>query len=481
MRSTYLLLFILLTCVGQLWSQPEGDAGETIAIGKSYKINSSILEEERPLLIHLPKGYAKAEKQYPVMYLLDGGSNFHHTTGSVDFLSRQGRMPEMIVVGIPNTGDRTHNLTPPTATRKDDFPTAGGADSMLLFITEEVMPFVATNYRVNNYKMLVGHSFGGLFVTHTLLHHPGVFNSYISISPSLWWDEQDLVLNQSDTFFAEQENLKGHLYMTMGNEGGDMVGGAWKLSALLEEKGPAGLKWHFNRMEEETHGTIPFRSTYQGLEFIFADFDMNKRAEDFSSGRLTLAGYEASLKEQFDLSPDWEVKSLLRIGERLFNNVSPAKAQPFAQKATELKPGNAKGWLLLGATQQSTDEAAAITSYQKVLSINPKNQSAKIALRELGVELDDGMERYDVSAKELEDFVGSYKVNLDFTLKLELAEGKLWILAPETAKEALVPLEKDVFFLTSKEAKAMFTRTKGAVTGVNIATPGGTFTGEKVE
>ncbi|MEM9931088.1 MAG: alpha/beta hydrolase-fold protein, partial [Bacteroidota bacterium] len=252
-----------------LTAQPEGMATEAIEIGHSYSIHSAILDEDRPLHVYLPRGYRKAKKNYPVIYLLDGGSNFHHTTASADFLARRGRIPEMIVIGLPNTGQRTRDLTPPTATGKEDFPTAGGADNMLRFITDEVMPHMKANYRVSDYKLLIGHSFGGLFATHTLLHHPGIFNSYIAISPSLWWDEQDLVLNQSTAFFAEQDDLKGHFYMTMGSEDGTMVGGAWKLAALLEEKGPDGLHWDFNRMEEETHGTIPFRSTYKGLEYIF--------------------------------------------------------------------------------------------------------------------------------------------------------------------------------------------------------------------
>lgn len=482
MSRIYALLFILSLCFSPLFSQPEGDQGEAFEIGTSYKINSSILEEERPLLIHLPGGYGDSDKQYPVMYLLDGASNFHHTTGSVNFLSRKGRMPAMIVVAIPNTGHRTRDLTPPTATRKEDFPTAGGADKMLQFITEEVMPFMETNYRVNDYKMLVGHSFGGLFATHTLLHHPGIFNSYISISPSLWWDEQDLVLNQSATFFEGQQDLKGHYYMTMGNENGTMVGGAWKLSAQLEEKGPEGLKWDFNRMEEETHGTIPLRSTYKGLEFIFADFDQNSKMEDFMAGRLGLADYEASIKEQFDLEPDWDVNRLVGIAERLFNTVSPASALAFAKKATELKPGHLKAWLQLGEIQQSLEEGeAAIASFQKALSIDSSSLPAKIALKQLGAEVGDDVAEYKASEKELKEFVGAYKLDIGFTVELELVNGKLWLLAPETAKEAIFPLEKDAFFLTSKEARITFVRKEGKVSGVDIVTPGPKFTGEKVK
>jgi predicted alpha/beta superfamily hydrolase len=466
-----------------LYAQPKDDTvAEAIEIGTTYQIYSEVLEEYRPLNIYLPKGYGKDKKNYPVIYLLDGGGNFHHTTASVSFLANQGRIPEMIVVGLPNTGQRTRDLTPPTATRKDDFPTAGGADNTLRFITGEVMPHLAENYQVAEYKMLIGHSFGGLFATHTLLHHPGIFDSYIAISPSLWWDEQDLVLNQSDEFFKEQDELKGHWYMTMGNEGGTMVGGAWKLAALLEETGPQGLKWHFNRMEKETHGTIPFRSTYKGLEFIFSDYDLSNKMDDFKAGRLSLAEYEEKMISQFGILPEWREGRILNIAEQLFNNVDAESALPFAEKAVELYPKSNRAWHHLGEYQKSAgQEKAAIKSLQKALEIDPTSLPIKVALKELGVDVGDDVPTYQLNDKQLSAYVGTYELNLGFNLNLELEGGKLWVLAPETAKESIVPLEKDVFFLSSKNARITFDREDNKVTGMTVVTPGPTFTGKKVK
>lgn len=482
MRLHYLFALLFLCATGNLTAQPEGMDAKAIEIGQTYRIHSNVLDEERPLNIYLPRSYGKSEKDYPVIYLLDGGGNFHHTTASVSFLANQGRIPEMIVVGLPNTGHRTRDLTPPTATRKDDFPTAGGADNMLRFMTEEVMPHMAANYRVTDYKLLIGHSFGGLFATHTLLHHPGVFNSYISISPSLWWDEQDLVLNQSDTFFDEQEDLTGHLYMTMGNEDGTMVGGAWKLSALLEEKGPDGLKWHFNRMEKETHGTIPFRSTYKGLEFIFSDYDLNSKMDDFRTGRLSLAAYEEKVKSQFGLLPKWVEGRILNVAERLFNNVSPESALPFAKKATKLYPKSERAWRQLGECQKNAGkETVAIASFQKALEIDPTNISTKVALKELGVDVGEEVPTYEVTDEQLSAYVGTYDLSIGLKMKLELEDNKLWILAPETAKESIVPLEKDVFFVSSKNARVTFLWEGDKVSGMKIETPGPSFSGKKVK
>lgn len=477
--STKLLLlacfFLSLTLMAQ------GD-GTPIEIGKSYTIQSEILGQERPLMVYLPDGYAESDKRYPVMYLLDGGGNFHHTTASVKFLARNGRIPQMIVVGIPNTDDRTRDLTPPTEADKANFPTAGGAENMLSFIEQEAMSFVKDNFRVNNYKMLVGHSFGGLFAIHTLLHHPEIFNSYIAISPSLWWDDQSLVLEQTDDFFANNQGLDGHLYMTMGGEDGTMLGGAWKLAALLEEKGGYFFQWEFDRMAEETHGSIPMRSTYKGLEYIFADYNLDKHRTAFETGSLTVADYEKSIQDQFDVVPDWEEGQLLYLGRHLFNNAKPAMATPVFQRCTELFPKSEEAWLQYGESLAHTGQnEAAIACFEKARALNPDNMQTLISLKRLGVDVGEETPEIQLSASQLAAFNGSFKLDAGFTVRFESDGEQIWVHAPETAKEALYPIGEDAFYLTSKSAKLFFEREAGEVVGLRVETPGPTFKGTKID
>lgn len=483
MKYLYLVLFTILIAPSQVFSQAEEAVETIIPLGTTHTIFSKILDQDRPLNISLPTSYGeKTDKYYPVVYLLDGGlGNFHHTTASVNFLARMNQIPEMIVVGIPNTDDRTRDLTPPTKTGKEQFPSAGGADDMLKFISTELFDHISKKFRITDYKMLIGHSFGGLFAAHTLLHHPGIFDSYIAISPSLWWDEQDLVLNQTKEFFDTQDKLAGHFYMTMGSESGTMVGGAWKFQALLEEQGPEKLKWAFNRMEDEDHGSIPLRSTYHGLKFIFSDFDLNANMDAFKAGTLSLADYEANVKTMYNESPNWERGRLLYIGEQLFNNFSPAVALPFFRKAAELFPEHVKPWLQQGESlQQMGKTTEAIASFQKALELDPTNLPAKVSLKKLGVDVGE-IETMKLTDKELKTYAGKYKLSLGFTMTLELADGELWVNAPETAREALAPLEKDVFYLSSKEARITFERSeKGEITGMMVVTPGPTFTGKKI-
>ena len=110
---------------------------EKIVLGHTVNINSQILGEERPVIVYLPEGYHQSKNKYPVLYLLDGGAHFHHATGIIQFLSRNGRMPQAIVVAIPNT-DRTRDFT---SSKVKKMQTSGGADNFLNFMQNELNHF----------------------------------------------------------------------------------------------------------------------------------------------------------------------------------------------------------------------------------------------------------------------------------------------------------------------------------------------------
>jgi predicted alpha/beta superfamily hydrolase len=247
--------------------------GEPVVIGSRHSLQSHVLGEARPFWVYTPAGYDASDDVYPVVYLLDGNAHFHHTTGVAQFLAAQGRMPRVIVVAIPNT-DRTRDLTPRTRTDTTSaFPTAGGADNFLRFLQDELTPFIDGAYRTAPYRILIGHSFGGLFVAYALLTQPDLFDAHIAISPSLWWDNEALI-HSAEQFFGDQEDnggsdRSGFLYMTMGNEGGNMLAGAWGMARVLETGAPETFRWEFDVLGQEDHGSVPLRSTYAGFEKLF--------------------------------------------------------------------------------------------------------------------------------------------------------------------------------------------------------------------
>ena len=187
-------LCVCLTLLGMGSARAE----EPIIVGSQTSIRSEILDEERPLMISLPAAYRDGESRFPVLYLLDPSTRFHHTTGTLRTLARIGHLPEMIVVGVENT-DRTRDLAPEwtRAEIEDDMRAtverAGGADRFLQFLEDELIPHVESTYRTSPFRVLVGHSFGGLFVVHTLNQRPELFQALLAISPSLWWDDGAIV------------------------------------------------------------------------------------------------------------------------------------------------------------------------------------------------------------------------------------------------------------------------------------------------
>lgn len=243
-----------------------------VVVGETLEIESQILGETRQLIIGKPASYESGSDRYPVLYLLDGDEHFLHTAGLVAFLADNIRIPELLVVAIINT-DRTRDLSPPTRTEEvlDGDSVLGGAHRFRRFITLELPPWVDRTYRTTSHRILVGHSLGGLFAIHALINEPTTFESYIAISPALGWDDQRLVA-EAKVFFDATRRLDADLFMTVGNEGGSLLGGVRRLAGILDEKSPRDFRWDFDLLENESHQLVSHRSIHLGLEFIYSDY-----------------------------------------------------------------------------------------------------------------------------------------------------------------------------------------------------------------
>ncbi len=284
-----------------------------VVIGVSRRIHSNVLGEDRPYLVYERPG--THGQPLPLIVLLDGDGHFHHATGAVRFLTDLGRLPPVRVVGVPNTGDRTHDLTPAvardTALRRLA-PTAGGADRMLRFLSDELIPAVERDYGPAPYRVLVGHSFGGLLAAYALLARPELFQAYISISPSLWWDHQRLI-DSLAARLPRRPRMQGWFYATMGSEepAEPMITSFERLESVMRDSAPATLDWRFVLMRGEDHGSTPHRSIYDGLETIFRPF----RVPQDSFVALGIAGLDrryAELRRRFGY-PDQTPEAVLNV------------------------------------------------------------------------------------------------------------------------------------------------------------------------
>jgi predicted alpha/beta superfamily hydrolase len=262
-KSFAALLFALL-CAPLANAADDAIDGKPISIGIETSIWSETLGENRPVRIYTPPSQQERRAPAAVLYLLDGANNFTHAAAAVDFLIGTGRIPEMIVVGIPNL-DRGKDLTPTTPGCKEK---CGGGDRFLTFLTTELAPWVERRYRTAPFRIIAGHSRGGLFALHTLLNRPEAFNAYVAISPALWWNDR-AVLQDMD---AKLKRLppKRFLYMTDGNEAPELTEAVAKSVEVLKRAAPSNLEWHYQRLQNEEHMSTPHRTLYDGLEHIFS-------------------------------------------------------------------------------------------------------------------------------------------------------------------------------------------------------------------
>ncbi|HZI16459.1 MAG TPA: alpha/beta hydrolase-fold protein [Myxococcus sp.] len=328
-----LLLTVALMLPGRAAASSPPEPLVPVVIGTEHKLHSQLLKEERPYLVAVPEGYYDSTTtRFPVLYLLDGDAHFHHVTGIVRFLAEQSRMPKVIVVGVSNT-QRTRDLTPPA--QGDNVPAgAGGADTFLRFLDEELAPVIEARYRTQPYRVLVGHSFGGLFAVHVLMNQPQRFNAYVAISPSLWWSGGALVKGAVKSL--ERLPAKERwLYMTMGSEGDDMLGPIQELARTLEKAKPARLAWRYSFLEKEHHGSTPHRSIYDGLEAIFSGWDVPPALLQ-SGDAAALEAHYAAMTERFGFEVRPPEATLNFMGYQLLRKGQSAAALAIFRKNVAL-------------------------------------------------------------------------------------------------------------------------------------------------
>lgn len=267
-----ILVWILLLITSTAFTQdlPEIVSESEFSIGKSIKIKSNVLNETRDLNIYLPLSYSMdSVKTYPVIYLLDGSKDedFIHVAGIVQFgsFSWIKMISESIVVGIGNV-DRKRDFTYPSQNKLDqeEFPTSGKSENFIAFLENELQPFIESTYRTVNVKTVIGQSLGGLLATEILFRKPELFDNYIIVSPSLWWDDEK-ILNSEMTAY---DSIKS-VYIAGGKEGEVMERTAKELYNKLSQQKKENTQLFYEFLEDKTHGDALHIAVYHAFEKIF--------------------------------------------------------------------------------------------------------------------------------------------------------------------------------------------------------------------
>jgi predicted alpha/beta superfamily hydrolase len=249
-------------------------------LGVIDEIQSAVLAEKRILNIFLPAGYNKNDTvKYPVVYLLDGSADedFIHVVGLYQFYNFPwiNRVPKSIVVGIA-TIDRRRDFTYPTTIEADKkrYPTTGNSEKFINFIQKELQPYIEKKYKTIPSKTIIGQSLGGLLATEILLKKSELFNQYIIISPSIWWDNGS-ILKLSSSILSESYKPKTGIYIGVGKEG--LVPGnnprvmevdANLLAEKIKSTKSKSVTVYFDYLPDEDHATISHQAISNALKLL---------------------------------------------------------------------------------------------------------------------------------------------------------------------------------------------------------------------
>ena len=254
-----------ITTIALLLAAPataQMQGGAPLSIGESYLINSETLGGERIVTVRLPAEYdADPEARFPVVYLLDGGpeQDFAHIAGIAQSREMNGTFAPFILVGIQST-DRRHFFTPPAADvaayEEALAATPGGSATYREFLRYELKPLVEASFRTNGRSAVIGESLGGLFVVETLLRDPTLFDDYIAISPSMWWEAMQFGREAAGYLDAMPAGER-RLYLTVANEGFWHREGMERLVDALRDHAHDDLQWTYVPVgDSETHASI---------------------------------------------------------------------------------------------------------------------------------------------------------------------------------------------------------------------------------
>lgn len=274
---SFMLSFIMHTAFGQKKTSKETDGAKPFVLGLVDEITSKELNEKRILNIYLPEGYtANDTTRYPVIYLLDGSADedFIHIVGLVQYYSFEwiNLVPKSIVVGIASV-DRRRDFTFPTTIKadKEHYPTTGHSDRFIAFIEKELEPYIQKKFRTNPSKTIIGQSLGGLLATEILFKKPQLFDRYIIVSPSLWWDNGSLLSNTVSNF--EHKDI----YIAVGKEGLTptatprvMEVDANLLTEKISRLKYPSVKVHFDYLPLENHATIMHQAVSNAFKLLFS-------------------------------------------------------------------------------------------------------------------------------------------------------------------------------------------------------------------
>jgi len=373
------LSFILLLSCESKSPKNSRISDHTITAGEYESIYSKILNEERSLIVHLPEGYEKTDRVYPVLYLLDADLEAAYilSVGTSGYLSGFGLVPKVIVVGICNT-IRNRDMIP---VKRERSPESGGSKDFLRFISEELMPYIKNHYRAAPCYLLYGGSNAGLFTTYAFFKNPDLFNACIASSPMLGHCP-DFMHKLAEDALLRKNISSRYLYMTYGDD--DLQGTVSYVPdfyQLIKAKSPESLSCQMKIIENGGH--VPLISLHDGLRFVFAGWQYPIEKID-QSNLMDIVEHYRLLTEKFGFEAEIPMDPLVTLSYVLTERDDLPQAIETMLLACEIHPYSSDAFYYLGtAYEENSDIDLALKQYKKAFEIDPDHRLALRKIKQL--------------------------------------------------------------------------------------------------
>ncbi len=274
-----------LLCTSYVMAQPAADEAVTNYSHHTHTIESSNLNEQRTVVVQLPKSYqTHPNKRYPVIYRLDGAGNLPLINAVLERLQQNDQAPEVIVVAIEST-DRLRDFYP-TVNKEPQGPVGegGGAAKFLAFVEQELMPLVNKQYRTHDYRVIAGASAAGVFALYAMQADPELFQAHIAYSPAVWWN-YGAPAKSLNTFVTKAKSINSYVYMNIGEEAGIMRERYDDMQQTMQNSKVQNLRFKSDAFAGVSHNLTSAAgafNAYHGL-FLSKQMPLSALGDDVSS------------------------------------------------------------------------------------------------------------------------------------------------------------------------------------------------------
>jgi len=366
-------LFLALLVPAPAASQADGDP---VTLGTYRVLHSDLLEEDRLLQVHVPRGYEAGSLSYPVVYVFYSDwveGYFAQLVNDLDLLS-EDRMPPAILVGVPNV-QRYRDLLP--WPRSGTHTGEGHAEVFLRFVREELVPWVDAQYRTKPYRVMVGPQAAGVFGVYTLLEAPGTFQAFILNDPCMV-DQPGRSLCRDLVYFSSTPAAQGTFFAVSDAAGEKNARDAGRLEELrvgLMTGAGEGFRWRMDLDPSWPFFLAPVQARPALLE-LFADYPFPSPGEARGLPQIQAHYDSVSASHGFTVEPPDLVLTLAANG-LMERGEHPAALQVFT-RLTELYPESLNGpWGLANLHRAMGDTAAAIRYYEECVRRDPNLTPAR--------------------------------------------------------------------------------------------------------